>query len=353
MPQPSPEMTDLEACRALLKTGSRSFHTASLLLPARIHEPATALYAFCRVADDAIDAASSRVANKNASPDPARALVRLNARLDAIYQGRPHAAPPDRALAAVVHQHALPRTLLDSLLEGFAWDAEGRRYETLADLHAYAARVAGSVGAMMAVLMGARSPEAVARACDLGIAMQLSNIARDVGEDARMGRLYLPLAWLRDAGIDPAAFLANPALTPALAQVIDRLLGSAEALYTSAAPGVALLPWDCRPGIGTARLLYRKIGREVARHGHDSITRRATTTPRQKLALVALATCATPFPRRAPATPALAAAQHLVTAVATTPPRVPPLRGIAARIVWLCELFARIGEHQALPARSA
>ncbi len=97
----------------------------------------------------------------------------------------------------------MPRELPEALLEGFEWDLVGRRYETLEELQAYAARVAGSVGAMMAVLMGARSAAVLARACDLGVAMQLTNIARDVGEDARQGRLYLPLAWLREAGIDP------------------------------------------------------------------------------------------------------------------------------------------------------
>ena len=97
----------------------------------------------------------------------------------------------------------------DALFEGLQWDCEGRRYEDLEALHAYAARVAGAVGVMMALLMGVRDADALARACDLGVAMQLTNIARDVGEDARAGRLYLPLDWLREAGLDPAAFLAD------------------------------------------------------------------------------------------------------------------------------------------------
>ena len=116
----------------------------------------------------------------------------------------------DRALASVIARYAIPRAVPQALLEGFAWDREGRRYETLADLTAYAARVAGTVGAMMALLMDERRPEVLARACDLGVAMQFSNIARDVGEDARAGRLYLPQEWLREAGLDPEAWLAAP-----------------------------------------------------------------------------------------------------------------------------------------------
>ena len=93
----------------------------------------------------------------------------------------------------MVAEHKLPRAIPEALLEGFAWDAAHRRYETLSAVRAYGARVAGSVGAMMCLIMGATSRDALSRACDLGLAMQLTNIARDVGEDARAGRLYLPL----------------------------------------------------------------------------------------------------------------------------------------------------------------
>ena len=329
---------DLAACRATLRGGSRSFLAAARLLPARVHRPATALYAFCRIADDLIDTAPHGCAP---------ALVTLRRRLDAIYAGCPAPEPADRALAHVVATHRVPRLLLDALLEGFAWDAAGRRYETLPELEAYAARVAGTVGATMAVLMGARSPEAAARACDLGIAMQYSNIARDVGEDARAGRLYLPLSWLREAGLDPAGFLANPAPSPALASVVRRLLGEAEDLYARADAGIAALPWDCRPGIATARRLYAAIGAEVARRGHDSVTSRAHVGARRKLALAALSIVGSPF-AGAPtiAAPPLPAARALVAAVSSgaVPPRS---MGWEARVLWLATLFSELDARQA------
>ena len=235
---------DLAACRALLRGGSRSFDAAARLLPARVHEPATALYAFCRVADDAIDGCGPGYG--------AAALPGLRARLTAIYGAAALPAgpgfAPDRALARVVHEYGLPRPLLDALLEGFEWDAAGHRYQTLAALQDYAARVAGTVGAMMAVLMGATGAEAVSRACDLGVAMQLSNIARDVGEDARAGRLYLPQAWLEAAGIDASAWLRDPVPSPALASVVAQLLSAAEALYARAMPGIALVAAGLPPG---------------------------------------------------------------------------------------------------------
>src|SRR5262249_32296789 len=156
----------------------------------------------------------------------------------------------------------IPRALPEALLEGFAWDAQGRQYDTLSELNAYAVRVAGTVGAMMAVLMGRRSPDIVAHACALGVAMQLTNIARDVGEDAEAGRLYLPLQWLREAGVDPNALLNRPTFTDALGSVVRRLLQIADLYYASSEAGIAQLPANCRPGIQAARILYAEIGRE-------------------------------------------------------------------------------------------
>ena len=270
---------DLEACRAAIRTGSHSFHAASRLLPARVRDPALVLYAFCRLADDAVDEGADKV----------RAVLRLRDRLDAAYAGRPHDAPADRAFAAMVRAHEMPRALPEALLEGFAWDAEGRHYATLSEVCAYSARVAAAVGAMMCVLMGARAPDTLARACDLGVAMQLTNIARDVGEDARAGRIYLPLHWLAEAGIDAGAFLADPRPGPALGGVVARLLDFADDLYLRSEAGISALPMSCRAGIHAAHLIYGAIGAEVARAGHDSVTRRARTTGRRKLGLIALA----------------------------------------------------------------
>ncbi len=343
MPQPLLDSADLAACRRLLRGGSRSFFAASLLLPRRVHAPATALYAFCRVADDLIDHGA----------DPADALAGLRARLDAAYAGRPQPIAADRALSAVVLRHAIPRTLLDALLEGFEWDAAGRRYDTLAELEAYAARVAGAVGAMMATLMGERSAEGVARACDLGAAMQLSNVARDVGEDARAGRLYLPQDWLRAAGIDPDAWLAHPSFDPALAGVVQRLLHRADELYRRADSGIAALPRVCRPGIGAARHLYAEIGRQVARQGFNSVGCRAVVPPARKLRLLARSLSdAARGPRPVGPVPTIEAARYLVDAVAAVPPpprpeaRLPRWQAFDDRVAWLCALFDQLDQRQ-------
>jgi 15-cis-phytoene synthase len=272
---------DMEACRAMIRTGSLSFHAASRLLPAGVRDPALVLYAFCRIADDEVDEVGAA--------DKAQAVLRLRDRLDLIYAGRPRNAPCDRAFASVVETFEMPRALPDALLEGLAWDACGRQYHTLSGVLDYSARVAGAVGAMMCVLMRSRDADVLARACDLGLAMQLTNIARDVGEDARAGRLFLPLDWLAEEGVDAGHFLAAPAALPGICRATARLLRKADDLYRRSEAGISGLPLACRPGIFAARHIYAGIGSQVSRSGHDSISGRARTGKAQKLGWLALA----------------------------------------------------------------
>jgi phytoene synthase len=304
---------DHAECRDAIRQGSRTFFAASLLLPPGVRPPAFGLYAFCRLSDDAVDLAGG-------SPF---ALERLRDRLARAYDGCPLPYAADRAMADLVRRFAIPRALPEALLEGLAWDAQGRRFEELSDLLDYAARVAGTVGMMMTLIMGVRSPEALARASDLGVAMQLTNIARDVGEDARAGRLYLPLRWLREAAIDPAAFLIEPVSTPPLRVVVARLLDEADKLYARARTGVSLLPIACRPAILAAALLYAEIGRELERLSLDSIAHRARVSAPRKAQIVVNAMLAAPWRAPEPPIRALDAVLFLIDAVmkAPTPPR--------------------------------
>ena len=341
---------DIIACRAMLKENSRTFFAASLLLPKAVREPSLALYAFCRVADDAVDLHA----------DKHGAVADLNDRLIRLYDGHPSAVAADRAFADIATRFAIPREIPQALIEGFAWDAEFRRYETLSDLYAYAARVAGTVGVMMALLMGVRSVRALARACDLGVAMQLSNIARDVGEDAGEQRLFLPQQWLRAEGIEPDAWLANPEFTPALGRVVQRLLDAADVLYERVGHGIAQLPAACRPGIGAARTLYREIGRQVERNGLDSVTQRAVVSGRRKAALLSR-DLMLPLNRSAIETPEpLAETAFLVQAVVQADARsgarakavyaaqgsvatpAPAWWNLQDRALWLVDLFERL-----------
>jgi phytoene synthase len=339
---PAQARADLAACRAALRTGSKTFLAASFLLPRSVHEPASALYAFCRLADDAVDDSGGRC----------DAVERLRERLRLAYAGTPQDDPADRALAIVVARHQIPAALFDALLEGFEWDLQGRRYDTIESLHDYGARVAGTVGAMMALLMGVRSAEGLARACDLGVAMQLSNIARDVGEDARMGRLYLPRTWMIEAGLDPDAWLAQPEFSPALANVVRCVLEAAELLYARVDAGVARLPVACRPGINAARFMYAEIGREVARRGLDSVSARARVSAARKAWLLMRSAVQLAPSAASNALPPLRSTRFLVEAAVASSPRVdtPPRRGVGERVAWTFELFARLEQRDRLRA---
>jgi phytoene synthase len=323
---------DLDACRALLRGGSKSFFAASLLLPARIRNSATALYAFCRIADDAIDLGD----------DPKAAVKRLHARLDAAYDGAPQDHPIDRAFAAAVAAHQIPKSLPVALIEGLAWDSEGRRYKNFESLLDYAARVAGAVGVMMALVMGVSDRESLARAADLGTAMQLTNIARDVGEDALAGRFFLPADWCAQADFDVAAFLAAPACSPALRSVVKKLLDEAESLYARAESGIARLPLDCRAGIAAARRIYAAIGHQVAASGYDSVATRARVGGRRKVRLALRAGADVALLRAGAPCPALPANLFLLedavrdTAIAKEP----------RAVIKLLDMFERLERSQ-------
>ena len=269
---------DMAHCEEAIRHGSLSFHAASKALPKDVRNPALALYAFCRLADDEVDLKADKLT----------ALKALQARMDEAYAGNPLDTPVDRAFAAMVEGTGMPKALPQALLEGLEWDVEGRRYETISDVVSYSARVAATVGVMMCVLMGVRDRNALARACDLGVAMQLTNIARDVGEDALERRLYLPQEWLREAGIDEEEFLANPKPTKAIRQMVRRLIVESDRLYLRAEAGITCLPLRCRPGIFAARFIYAGIADVIRHQSYQTITTRARTRKWQKIGWMGL-----------------------------------------------------------------
>ncbi len=164
--------------------------------------------------------------------------------------------------------------------------SDGRRYDNLEELTDYAARVAGSVGAMISVLMGVRDSRVLAAACKLGIAMQFTNIARDVGEDARNSRLYLPESWMRQVGLEPDIWLEKPVDDIRIRSLIKKLLEKASFYYQVSAEAIFLLPKDCRVSILSARYIYEEIGIELKKHSFNSINYRAHVSLSKKLLLI-------------------------------------------------------------------
>lgn len=258
--------------RAVLRRHGRSFAWAARLLPARVRADATALYAWCRRCDDAVDLA----------PDPAAAraaLARLRAELDEVYGPGDVADPVLAGLQDVVRRTALPRRPSDELLDGMEMDLGEVRYASFDELVVYCRRVAGTVGLLMAHLFGVRDAATLATASDLGVAMQLTNICRDVAEDERRGRVYLP-AELLDGVLVPSEGGARTA------RVVAELLRRADAFYRRGDLGLAMLPASYAVAMRAARLIYAEIGAVIERRGYDVSRGRAVVSPGRKLALV-------------------------------------------------------------------
>jgi len=276
----------LDASRDSIRQGSTSFAAAARLFDPKVREDAYLLYAWCRHCDDEID--GQVMGHGAVGLDPVLAAAKLAELEDKTRRALLGELMQDSAFAAfqrvaLRHQMA-PRYPLD-LLEGFRMDVEGRTYQTLEDTLLYAYHVAGVVGVMMAQVMGVQDIATLRRAADLGLALQLTNIARDVIEDAKGGRVYLPAQWLGAAAGDPAA-VADPANRAAVFAATQKLLAAAEPYYASARWGLKALGFRSAWAIAAARGVYRQIGLQVLAMGPAGMDSRASTTASTKLALV-------------------------------------------------------------------
>ncbi|MCC2956523.1 phytoene/squalene synthase family protein [Massilia sp. IC2-477] len=270
-----------------IAVGSKSFAAAARLFDPPTRRSVLMLYAWCRHCDDVVDGQELGF-NVEAAPahDAGAALAQLQDQTRRAYAGEKMDDPAFAAFQEVALGHRIdPRFAFDHLA-GFAMDVEGARYESIEDTLRYCYHVAGVVGLMMASIMGAHDPRVLDRACDLGIAFQLTNIARDIVEDAGVGRCYLPAQWLREAGI-PQQELADPRHRARLAQLAARLVDYAEPYYDSARAGIAALPLRSAWAIASARNVYRQIGIQVKRRGEHAWDQRCGTSKAMKLWLLA------------------------------------------------------------------
>jgi phytoene synthase len=283
----------IERCLETLAHHAKSFNFASRVLPRACRDEASVIYAWCRAADDAIDLAPRGSCGEN--------LALLEKDLDAVYAGLPQTDLVLAAFQEVVKARQVPRDYPAELLAGLAMDVEKDRYATLDELLQYCFRVAGTVGLMMCHVLGVSDPRSLRHAAHLGIAMQLTNICRDVLEDWERGRLYLPLDLLDEAGA-PGLEAHLGGTFPATARgpaakVVHRLLAEADAYYRSGDCGLAALSPRCALGVRTARLVYAAIGGRIAARGYDVLSGRAVVPMIRKLGLLVKAVVVTCFER--------------------------------------------------------
>jgi 15-cis-phytoene synthase len=272
----------VDYCRERIEKGSKSFAAAARLLEPDTRAHAYMLYAWCRHCDDVIDDQELGFARPENGRDAAYA------RLEALREKTRRALRGDadepvfRAIGRVVAERGVSEINLIEHLDGFAMDVAEREYRTLDDTLSYCYHVAGVVGVMMANIMGVRDAPTLDRACDLGMAFQLTNIARDVMDDAAIGRVYLPAEWLEEAGV-PEGHVGDPEYRAAVYEVSERLLAVADRFYVSARHGIASLPFRSAWAIAMARFVYREIGSIVRRRGREAWDERARVSRRRKL----------------------------------------------------------------------
>ncbi len=271
----------LRACYEVIRLHSKSFAFAARLLPPDVRDRAVAVYAWCRRADDAIDLAGS--------PGPEAALGVLRAELDDIYAGRSTADPALEMFGHTVHERSIPRRYAEDLLAGMEMDVRGQRYASLEPLLDYCYCVAGSVGLMMCHVMGVKDEDAMRNAAHMGMAMQLTNICRDVEEDWQRGRVYLPESLLAKYGAPNLTDeLGGPfpgEVAASVARTIAHLLEEADRYYASGDEGLPALSWRCSAAIRTARMVYSSIGDHIRRADCDPLAGRAYVPMSRKLAL--------------------------------------------------------------------
>lgn len=272
--QPAVRTTSLAqayaTCQRITRQHSKSFFFSTQFLPSAKRQAIRALYAFCRTSDDIVDLAKQ---------DPTRALA------DWVHLVRAPLPPTDSAVLQAWHdtriRYQIPAAYVDELLAGIAMDLTINRYETFADLWLYCYRVASVVGLLSMQIIGA-APGAESYAIKLGMALQLTNILRDVGEDAGRGRVYLPNEDLRRFGLSAEDILAG-VCDERFVALMQFEIARAHRLYNESWAGVALLSADSRLAVGAAAQIYRGILDKIVANNYDVYTKRAHLTASEKL----------------------------------------------------------------------
>ncbi len=268
----------LAECKKMIEVGSKSFSLAAKLFDPQTRDAAFFLYGWCRYCDDQIDRAQNlRIQEER--------IKELRLETEKAFDGTPCNNPVFIALSHIAKEYRIPRHYALELIEGMAMDVRREAYWTIDDLRLYCYRVAGTVGLMMSHVMGVSDPRALKYAADLGSAMQLTNIARDIREDAEMGRVYLPLLWLDEGGVLEGQIM-QPRYRHAVSQVVKRLLREADAYYDSGLSGLKFLPWRAAVAVSVASEVYSQIGRQVLRRGEAAWDSRTFVSKWGKLTAV-------------------------------------------------------------------
>ena len=275
--------------RDSIARGSKSFAAASRLFDQQTRERVWLLYAWCRKCDDMADGQDHGGAMAQVG-DPLARLTAIRDLTAMAMRGEATGEPAFDCLGVVAGECGLTQKMADDVIAGFALDADDWRPRSEDDLYRYCFHVAGAVGVMMAAVMGVdpKDEPTLDRACDLGLAFQLANIARDLDEDDKAGRCYLPQDWLSDMDIPPGQTM-SPHYRERIASLAKRLCDASEHYEASARAGAAKLPFRARWAVLAAAGIYGDIARNVRSAGSHAWDQRVFTSKSEKLAWVAKA----------------------------------------------------------------
>ena len=279
----------VKRAREAIRDGSKSFAAASTLFDRQTRERVWLLYAWCRRCDDLADGQElgGELGDQSDIENRLKAIRVLTARA---LDGQPTADPAFDAFGLVAKECGITSAMADDVIAGFALDAAGWRPREEGDLMQYCYHVAGAVGVMMAVVMGVspRDDATLDRACDLGLAFQLANIARDVAEDDAAGRCYLPIEWLAEVDIPPGQHM-KPPFRPRLVSLVDRLVSQSRLHENAARAGARRLAFRQRWAVLSAAGIYGAIATRVRARGEAAWDSRVHTSGLAKLGFVAKA----------------------------------------------------------------
>lgn len=276
-----------------IKRGSKSFALASRLFDGETRQRVWMLYAWCRKCDDMADGQDHGIyhgGELDSAHDPAAELIIMQRLTEKALSGKTTGLPAFDCMTVVAAECDLTQTMCDDVIAGFELDAKHWQPKSEDDLYQYCFHVAGAVGIMMAAVMGVdpKDKDTLERACDLGLAFQLANIARDIGEDAAAGRCYVPTDWLAEMDMTPATLLEADNRGK-LALLTKRLCDASEQYEASARVGAARLPFRARWAVLAAAGIYGDIARKVRSAGEAALHQRVHTSKMEKIAWVARA----------------------------------------------------------------
>lgn len=272
-------------CRQVTQRASKTFYWGSVFLPPPKRRAIWAVYALCRVVDDIVDEAAEapRVGHLRGSTSPKVALDGWRRSLERLYmRGGTDEGPIQAAWGDLLNHYAVPLQPALELIDGVEMDLTLNRYATFDDLYLYCYRVAGTVGLLTAPIFGYQDKAALHHAVELGVALQLTNILRDVGEDARKGRIYLPLDEMQHFGYSEADVM-NGVINEAFCELVRFQIARADDYYQRAQAGISLLSHDCRLAVSLSGTLYRHILERIRMNHYNVYTKRASVPLKDKL----------------------------------------------------------------------